>query len=87
MLGVFWAIPPILLGGTAAAAGIALINSVGNLGGFFGPSVMGWLRGVTGRIRPGSWSWPASLVVEAVLVMSLRLPKEPGLPERSKSAR
>ena len=35
--GVFWAIPPMFLGGTAAAAGIALINSVGNLGGFVGP--------------------------------------------------
>ena len=50
--GVFWAIPPIFLGGTAAAAGIALINSVGNLGGFFGPTAMGWLREVTGPIRP-----------------------------------
>ena len=48
--GVFWAIPPMFLGGTAAAAGIALINSVGNLGGFVGPTVMGWLRGVSGLV-------------------------------------
>ena len=41
VMSVFWAIPPMLLGGTAAAAGIALINAIGNLGGFFGPSIMG----------------------------------------------
>src|SRR4051794_986705 len=48
VMSVFWAIPPMLLGGAAAAAGIGLINAVGNLGGFFGPSVMGTLRDATG---------------------------------------
>jgi ACS family tartrate transporter-like MFS transporter len=76
--GVFWAIPPMVLGGTAAAAGIALINSVGNLGGFVGPTVMGWLRGVTGAYSAGLLVLAAALVFEAVLVMTLRLPKEPG---------
>jgi MFS transporter, ACS family, tartrate transporter len=76
--GVFWAIPPMVLGGTAAAAGIALINSVGNLGGFVGPTVMGWLRGVTGSYSAGLLVLAAALVFEAVLVMTLRLPKEPG---------
>jgi ACS family tartrate transporter-like MFS transporter len=42
VMSVFWAIPQRLLGGTAAAAGIALINAVGNLGGWVGPSIMGW---------------------------------------------
>ena len=37
VISVFWAIPPIFLGGTGAAAGIALINSLGNLGGWAGP--------------------------------------------------
>ncbi len=61
-MGVFWAIPPIFLGGTAAAAGIALINSIGNLGGFVGPTVMGWLRGTTGDYSQGcSCSRPRSL--------------------------
>jgi hypothetical protein len=41
MLPTFWAIPPSMLGGTAAAGGIALINSVANLGGLFGPSILG----------------------------------------------
>jgi len=39
----FWALAPLTLSASAAAGGIAWINSVGNLGGFFGPSVMGWL--------------------------------------------
>ncbi len=74
--GVFWAIPPIFLGGTAAAAGIALINSVGNLGGFVGPTVMGWLRGVSGSYASGLLVLAAALIIEAALVVSLRLPKE-----------
>ena len=74
--GVFWAIPPIFLGGTAAAAGIALINSVGNLGGFVGPTAMGWLRGLTGSYASGLLVLAAALIIEAALVVSLKLPKE-----------
>jgi MFS transporter, ACS family, tartrate transporter len=40
----FWPLPSIFLSGTAAAGGIALINSVGNLGGYLGPSIVGWIR-------------------------------------------
>jgi ACS family tartrate transporter-like MFS transporter len=43
-LPAFWAIPPRILGGTAAAAAIGWINAVGNLGGFAGPSVVGWIN-------------------------------------------
>jgi MFS transporter, ACS family, tartrate transporter len=43
-MGPFWSMPSEYLGGTAAAAGIALINSVGNLGGFVGPYVVGMVR-------------------------------------------
>ena len=74
--GVFWAIPPMFLGGTAAAAGIALINSVGNLGGFFGPTIMGWLRQVSGSYSAGLLVLAGALVFEAILVMTLRLPSE-----------
>ena len=42
---VFWTMPAALLSGTAAAAGIALINSIGNLGGFVGPYLVGLLEG------------------------------------------
>lgn len=74
VLSVFWSIPPMLLGGTAAAAGIALINAVGNLGGFVGPWVMGWLRDATGGYSGGLLVLAAALVIEAVLVMRLKLP-------------
>ncbi len=73
VLSVFWSIPPMLLGGTAAAAGIALINAVGNLGGFVGPSIMGWLRDVTGGYGGGLLVLSGALVLEAMLVLSLRL--------------
>jgi len=73
ILSVFWAIPPMLLGGTAAAAGIGLINSIGNLGGFVGPAVMGWLRDATGAYSIGLLVLAAALVIEAALVMRLKL--------------
>ncbi|MGH7908196.1 MAG: MFS transporter, partial [Candidatus Binataceae bacterium] len=60
-LGPFWSIPPSFLGGTAAAGGIALINSLGNLGGFAGPYLMGVARQTTG-------SYNAGLLVFAVIL-------------------
>jgi ACS family tartrate transporter-like MFS transporter len=74
VMSVFWAIPPMLLAGTAAAAGIAQINAIGNLGGFVGPWVMGWLRDRTGGYSGGLLVLAAALVLEAGLVLSLRLP-------------
>ena len=50
MLGPFWAMPSSMLRGAAAATGIAFINSVGNLGGFFGPKVLGKLGFQTGLL-------------------------------------
>jgi MFS transporter, ACS family, tartrate transporter len=76
ILGPFWSIPPVFLGGAAAAAGIALINSVGNLGGFFGPGVMGWLRETSHGYERGLLVLAAGLVVEALLVLSLKLPAQ-----------
>ena len=74
VISVFWAIPPMFLGGAAAAAGIALINAIGNLGGAVGPSVMGWLREGTAGYTAGLLVLACVLVIEAVLVISLRLP-------------
>jgi ACS family tartrate transporter-like MFS transporter len=54
-LSTFWTVPPIFLGGTAAAGAFALINSAGNLSGFAGPAMMGWLREITGDYRAGLW--------------------------------
>jgi MFS transporter, ACS family, tartrate transporter len=75
VMSVFWAIPPIFLGGAAAAAGIAMINAIGNLGGAVGPTVMGWLRESTGTYTGGLLVLVAALVLEAILVASLRLPR------------
>jgi ACS family tartrate transporter-like MFS transporter len=77
VMSVFWSIPPIVLGGAAAAAGIALINAVGNLGGFVGPSVMGWLRQSTGGYAGGMLVLAAGLLVAAGLVLTIDLPPEP----------
>lgn len=52
-LPVFWTLPTAFLSGAAAAAGIAVINSIGNLAGFAGPFAMGWLRDQTGSYRDG----------------------------------
>lgn len=46
-LPLFWSLPTAFLGGTAAAAGIALINSWGNLAGFVAPYMMGYLKDLT----------------------------------------
>src|SRR6266542_4223720 len=78
--GVFWAIPPIFLCGTAAAACIGLINAIGNLGGWVGPSLMGMLRDATGTYSRGLLVLAAALVIETIIVSSLRLPRrDPGV--------
>lgn len=64
----FWAIPPAYLSGTAAAAGIALINSVGNLGGFVGPYVMGYISTATGSFDFGIMFLAACMVISAFIV-------------------
>jgi MFS transporter, ACS family, tartrate transporter len=76
--GVFWAIPPQVLSGTAAAAGIALINSIGNLGGFAGPALIGALYDLTGGYTGGLLALTAVLVLEALLVLRLRLDRAGG---------
>lgn len=52
---LFWGLPTAFLGGAAAAAGIATINSIGNLGGFVSPYVVGWLRDVTASAETGMY--------------------------------
>jgi MFS transporter, ACS family, tartrate transporter len=48
-----WTLPTAFLSGTAAAGGLALINSIGNLGGFAGPYFMGWIKTATGEYSLG----------------------------------
>ena len=68
-LAVFWTLPSSILRGTAAAAGLALLNSFSNLGGFFGPTVMGWARQETGNFSLGMELLAGMMVLAAVAVV------------------
>jgi len=70
-LPAFWTFPTTLLSGAGAAAGIALINSIGNIGGYFGPSVMGYLKDASGSYAYGLRGLAASLTVAGVLALLL----------------
>jgi len=70
-LVTYWTLPPSFLGGTAAAGGIALINAVGNLGGFIGPTLMGWLKHSTGGYSAGLLSLAGFLLMPALVVLVL----------------
>ena len=72
MMGPFWAMPTTFLSGTAAAAGIAFINSIGNLGGFAGPYVIGLVRTSTGQFTGGLLLVSGALAVSGVVVLCLR---------------
>jgi ACS family tartrate transporter-like MFS transporter len=68
MLGPFWAMPSSMLRGAAAATGIAFINSVGNLGGFFGPKVLGKLG-----FQTGLWVVAATIGMGGLACLLVRL--------------
>lgn len=70
-LGPFWAMPSEFLTGFSAASGIAVINSVGNLGGFFGPSMVGFIMQKTGTLYGGLAFAGVSLLIAALLVLLL----------------
>lgn len=72
MCGPFWAMPTTFLSGTAAAAGIAIINSIGNLGGFFGPYIIGAVRNSTGGFRGGLLVVSATLAVGGFVALTIR---------------
>lgn len=72
---VFWAIPSQYLQGEAAAGGIALINSIGLLGGFLSPSIIGWIKETTGSLSGGLYAISALLVAGALLLLVNRPPQ------------
>jgi MFS transporter, ACS family, tartrate transporter len=78
-LPAVWQLPTAFLGGAGAAAGIALINSFGNLSGFAGPYVQGWMEDLTGSFRAGLWIVAGFMVLAAVMVMVIGhgAPREP----------
>jgi MFS family permease len=68
----FWSLPTAFLSGTAAAAGIALINSVGNLGGYFGPDMIGRIRSAAGgQAEWAFWALAVVAVIGAAIVLAL----------------
>jgi MFS transporter, ACS family, tartrate transporter len=71
VLPVFWTLPTALLSGTAAAAGIAAVNSIGNLGGYFGPQIFGLLRDATRTDLAGLMFLAGCAVVGIVIVLVL----------------
>ncbi len=74
----FWQMPTMLLAGAAAAGGIAFINSLGNLSGWVGPSVVGWLKDVTGKTSPGLAVVAGLEVLAAVLILVFMPRNQPG---------
>jgi ACS family tartrate transporter-like MFS transporter len=70
-LAVFWTLPASLLRGTAAAAGLALLNSFSNLGGFFGPALMGWAKTHTGTYAVGLCIIAGTLVLGGMAVIMI----------------
>ena len=69
----FWSLPTAFLRGDGAAAGIALINATGNLGGFLGPYVMGWARELTGDFATGLAVLAGAAVLSAAFVSTMRV--------------
>ena len=63
--------PTLFLSGPAAATGIATINSIGNLGGFAGPAMIGWIKDQTGSFEGGLFFVAALLALSAVLTLVL----------------
>src|SRR6185503_13787277 len=80
----FWGLSTAFLSGTAAAGAIALINSVGNLGGFAGPYIMGWLKDTTGDYRIGLRILGSVMFLGGLLALTVRVKKQaaarPGTP-------
>jgi ACS family tartrate transporter-like MFS transporter len=69
--GPLWAMPSLFLSGAGAAAGIALINSMGNLGGFVGPLAIGWIKGRWGSYTCGFYAVGGMLALSAAVMLIL----------------
>jgi MFS transporter, ACS family, tartrate transporter len=66
-LSTFWTLPTGFLTGSAAAGGIALINSIGNIGGFVGPYAIGWIKDATGATTLGLVALAACLIMAGLV--------------------
>jgi ACS family tartrate transporter-like MFS transporter len=75
-LPVFWTLPTKFLGKSAAAAATGLINSLGNLGGFAGPYIFGYLRSSTGRYDAGLWFLTGCMLAAGALASRIRVDRK-----------
>jgi nitrate/nitrite transporter NarK len=75
-LSTFWSLPTGILSGSAAAAGIAWINSVGNLGGYAGPSVMGKVQDYTGSLTWALLALSGACLLSGIVALSLAKPRQ-----------
>ncbi len=75
VISTFWSPPTAVLSGTAAAAGIALINSVGNLAGYVSPMVVGFVKDTTGSVALALYVLAGSLLASGLIVLVLTRPR------------
>jgi ACS family tartrate transporter-like MFS transporter len=71
ILPIFWTLPSALLRGAAAAGAIALINSLGNIGGFAGPFLIGWIRDATGSFTWGLLAAAGGVLMTGIIALRL----------------
>ena len=76
----FWSLPSLFLTEAAAAGSIGLINSVGNLGGFVGPFILGQVETITGSFQGGIYYLSFSMCVSATIILLLGLGRRAGKP-------
>jgi MFS transporter, ACS family, tartrate transporter len=73
----FWPLPSTFLSGTAAAGGIAMVNSIGNLGGFVGPYIVGWIKDSTQSYASGLYFLAACAFASGVIALVVVKPAVP----------
>jgi ACS family tartrate transporter-like MFS transporter len=72
----FWPLPSLFLTGSAAAGGIAVINSIGNLGGFIGPYAVGWVKDTTHSYTLALYALAGFGLIAVLASLFLRIPGE-----------
>jgi MFS transporter, ACS family, tartrate transporter len=86
MVGPFWAMATARLAGLSAAAGIAVINSLGNLGGYFGPDIVGFFRTANGGFRGGLLAIGGTVALSGVAALVVGRPAGDKKAKRKRSA-
>jgi len=86
-LPAFWTLPGMFLTSTAAAGSVGFINSVGNLGGFVGPKVMGKVETITGSYIGGIWFLAAMMAVSTTIIFTLFLGVKAASAQRSRCSK